>query len=328
MEIRKQRIGWIGPAFLILTVLSLPLFVKGYSIYIINLIGIYTLIGLGLNLLTGVCGQISIGHAAFFAIGAFSSAIFTVKFSIPFWFALPLAGITSSIIALIVGIPVLRLKMIFLAIATIGLGVMTNNMLYNWTSVSGGAVGINVPKPSLGGFVFQSDERFFYIISITVLILTLLYWHITRTRMGRAFLAIRESEIAASTMGIDVAKYKVIAFGLSAFYAGIAGSLVGHLAGYLSIETFEFFLSITFLAMVIIGGIASILGSFLGATFIVLLPEVLRDIPGAKDMQVLVYGLAMMIIMIYKPSGLANILLDIGGKIKAYVNPEKGPRRI
>lgn len=323
MGIRNLRKSAKWLVLLILIILGLPLFVKGYSIYILNLIGIYTLIGLGLNLLTGVCGQISIGHAAFFAIGAFASAIFTIKFGTSFWLALPFSGITSGIIALIVGIPVLRLKMIFLAIATIGLGVMTNNMLYNWTSVSGGAVGINVPKPSLGTFVFQSDESFFYIISSTVLILTLLYWHITRTRMGRAFLAIRESEIAASTMGIDVAKYKVIAFVLSAFYAGIAGSLVGHLAGYLSIETFEFFLSITFLAMVIIGGIASILGSFLGATFIVLLPELLRGIPGAKDIQVLVYGLAMMMIIIYKPSGLASILLDFGGKIKTYVNREK-----
>jgi branched-chain amino acid transport system permease protein len=309
-----KTLRWLVP--LIIVVLCLPLFIKGYSIYIMDLIGIYALIGLGLNLLTGVCGQISIGHSAFFAIGAFASAVFTAKFHIPFWFALPMAGMTSGIIALLVGIPVLRLKMIFLAIATIGLGVMTNNMLYNWEAVSGGAVGVNVPKPALGTLIFQSDERFFYIIVVTVFILTLLYAHITRTRMGRAFLAIRESDIAASTMGIHVAKYKVLAFIISAFYTGVAGSLVAHLTAYLSIEGFEFFLSITFLAMVIIGGIGTILGSFLGAVFIVLLPELFRDIPGAKDIQVLVFGLAMGLVVIFRPRGLASIFVDIAQWLK------------
>jgi branched-chain amino acid transport system permease protein len=317
----SKTLRWLLP--LMLVVLCLPLFIRGYSIYIINLIGIYALIGLGLNLLTGVCGQISIGHSAFFAMGAFASAVFTVKFGIPFWFALPLAGVTSGVIALLVGIPVLRLKMIFLAIATIGLGVMTNNLLYNWESISGGAVGINVPKPALGAFIFQSDERFYYIIVAIVLTLTLFYRHLMRTRMGRAFLAIRESDVAASTMGIHVAKYKVLAFVISAFYTGVAGSLVGHLAAYLSIEGFEFFLSITFLAMVIIGGIGTILGSFLGAVFIVLLPELFRDIPGAKDIQVLVFGLAMGLVVIFRPRGLASIFVDIAQWLKRYLKISK-----
>ncbi len=309
--------GSTWPYLLILIpIWCLPLFIKGYSIYLLNLLGIYVIIGLGLNLLTGKCGQISIGHSAFYAIGAFSSAFFTGSLHLPFYLAFLFGGMTSALIALIVGIPVLRLKKVFLAIATIGLGVMTNNILYNWTSFSGGAVGIPVAKPNLGAFVFNTDGRFFYITTITVFLLTLLYRHITGTRMGRAFLAIRESEIAASTMGIDVAKYKVVAFLLSAFYAGIAGSLVGALAGYLSIEAFEFFLSITFLAMIIIGGISSILGTFLGATYIILLPELLRDVPGAKDIQVLVYGLSMMLIIIYWPRGLASMIGNMVERVK------------
>ena len=313
-----RALRWLGP--LILVILCLPLLVKGYWIYRINLVGTYVLIALGLNFLLGYCGQISIGHAAFFALGAFTSASLTGKFGISFWIALPLSGVTAGVIAFLVGIPVLRLKFIFLAIATIGLNIMTTNILYNWTDMSGGYDGISVLKPTLGSYVFRSDASRFYIMVIIVIVLTWLFGNITRTKTGRAFLAIRESETAAATMGINVAKYKVLAFVLSAFYTGIAGSLYAHLTGYLASQSFDFFLSITFLAMIIIGGAASILGSFIGATFVVLLPEVLREVPGAKEIQILIYGLAMIVSVIFMPKGLASIWVDMGGRLKGLLN--------
>lgn len=295
---------WIFP-FIILG-LCLPLFLKGYYIYVINLLGIYILIAFGLNLLTGYCGQISIGHAAFLAMGAFASSVLTEKLGIPFWGALPLSGFIVAFVSFLVGIPVLRLRVIFLAIATIGLGIITNDVLYNLESISGAAKGVSLIKPSLGSFVFKNDEQFYYIILGVVILLTFLLLNITKSRIGRAFLAIRESERAASSVGINVSKYRMIAFMISAFYTGIAGSLYGHMIGYINISTFDITLSITFLVMIIIGGIASIPGSILGAAFVVLLPEALRDVPGAKEIQVFIYGALVIIFVIYLPGGLTQ----------------------
>ncbi len=309
MSRRRQ----LSIGILMVVVLSLPLLLKGYWIYTINLVGIYVLVALGLNVLSGYCGQMSVGHAAFFALGAFASAFFTGKIGVSFWIALPLSGVTASIIAVLVGIPVLRLKFIFLAIATIGLNIMTTNILFNWPYISGGYDGISVMRPSLGSFVFRTDQSRFYIVVVTVALLTLVFRNIIRTKAGRAFLAIRESETAAATMGINVAKYKVLAFAISAFYTGIAGSLFAHITGYLTVQVFDFFMSITFLAMIIVGGVGSILGSFMGGLFIVLLPELLRDVPGSKEIQILVYGLAMIAVVIFKPKGLASMLVDAEG---------------
>ncbi len=310
----------LSVAVLVLVVLGLSFFLTEYWLYILNLVGVYALVALGLNVLSGYCGQISVGHAAFFALGAFASAFFTGKLGISFWLALPLSGVVAGIIAFLVGIPVLRLKFIFLAIATIGLNIMTTNILFNWPYISGGYDGISVLRPSLGTYVFRTDASRFYIMVPTVLILTLLFRNIIRTRTGRAFLAIRESETAAVTMGINVTRYKVLALVISAFYAGIAGSLYAHLTGYLTIQVFDFFMSITFLAMIIVGGIGSILGSFMGALFIVLLPELLRDVPGSKELQILVFGLAMIAAVIFKPKGLASIVADGAGAAQKLFN--------
>lgn len=190
-------------AALVLVLLALPHFFKGYYIYVINLVGIYVLIALGLNLLTGYCGQLSLGHAAFFAMGSFTSAFLTSK-GLSFWVGLPTAGFAAGGLAFLVGIPVLRLRLIFLAIATVGLGIITHDVLYNLNGFTGGADGMVVPKPTLGPWVFKDDGSFFYIIAGVVLFLSILIWNISRTRAGRAFLAIRESERAATAAGIDV----------------------------------------------------------------------------------------------------------------------------
>lgn len=212
------RIWWV---VLMGILFALPLFFRGYYIYVIDLVGIYVVIGLGLNLLTGYCGQLSLGHAAFFALGAFTSAYLTIG-GVPFLVALPAAGAAGAVMAYLVGIPVLRLRLIFLAISTVGLGIITHDVLYNLKGFTGGADGMTVPKPKLGPLVFKSDESFFYIVAVVVIFLSFLLGNITRTKAGRAFLAIRESERAATAAGIDVQRYKMLAFVISAFYTGVA----------------------------------------------------------------------------------------------------------
>jgi branched-chain amino acid transport system permease protein len=301
----RRTMVWLIP--LCAFILGMPLFIGGYATYVMDMVGIYALAALGLNILSGYCGQISLGHAGFFAIGAFASAALGNIAGIPFWLAMPLSGIIASLIALMIGAPILRLKFIFLAITTIGFAIVTNNMLYSWKDISGGASGMAVPKATLGPLVLGTDQTFYYVIVIVVATLTLLFWNLSRSKTGRAFLAIRESETAAAVAGINVARYKVTAFVISAFYTGIAGSLLAYLVRYINIEVFDFLMSLTFIAMCIIGGVASIAGSFLGAAFIVLLPELLRGVPGAKDLQLLVYGLAMIIVIVVRPRGLASI---------------------
>ncbi|MBI4764184.1 MAG: branched-chain amino acid ABC transporter permease [Deltaproteobacteria bacterium] len=311
----------LRPLWLIITalLLCLPLFLKGYYVYVLNLMGIYFLVSLGLNLLTGYCGQISIGHAAFLAIGSFGSATMTQHFGLPFWFALPLSGLAGALFAFLVGIPVLRLRLIFLAIATICLGIITHDLFYTMESISGGANGIMVLKPAIGPFVFKSDKSFFYIVLVTAALITYLLWKIVRSKTGRAFLAIRESERAAAAIGINIQKYRMLAFVISGFYTGIAGSLYAHMVGYLNIATFEIFLSISFLFMIIIGGLASIPGSLLGAAFLVLVPEALRDVPGAKEIQVIIFGVLTIVFIIYLPGGLATA----GQKIKNWISAHR-----
>lgn len=233
-----------------------------------------------------------------------------------FLVALPAAGAAGAVMAYLVGIPVLRLRLIFLAISTVGLGIITHDVLYNLKGFTGGADGMTVPKPKLGPLVFKSDESFFYIVAVVVIFLSFLLGNITRTKAGRAFLAIRESERAATAAGIDVPRYKMLAFVISAFYTGVAGGLYAHLTAYINVTAFDILLSVTFLSMIIIGGVASIPGSILGAIFVVVVPEALRDVPGAKDIQALVYGLLMGFFIIFLPGGLVSGFSRLKGIFK------------
>ncbi len=294
-------------SFLILTIVALgvilPFFITDYHMAILNLILIYYIACIGLNIVSGDTGQVSLAHAGFMCIGAYSSSVLTDKLGISFWAALPLAGALSFLVGFSLGFPALRLGGLSLAIATFGFTLVVQLIAMQWTSMTGGVFGLFTSKPTLWGMEFDTDERYFYLVFAVAVILTLAAKNLLRGKTGRAFHALRDSEVAAQLMGINLSNYKTIAFGLSGFYAGIAGGLYAHFSGRISPEIFGIGLAINFLAMIIIGGMASVVGSFIGATFYTILPEALRV---TMEIQAIIFGLAVMFSLVYMPNGLAG----------------------
>jgi branched-chain amino acid transport system permease protein len=299
---RLQRLGLWGVAAVAL--LLLPQFVGGYPIYLASLVGVYALVAIGLNLLVGFSGQISLGHAGFFALGAYASALLASRGGLPFWLAIPVASVLTALIGALIAIPALRLKNLYLAIATLGFGVVVQKMIFEWRGLTGGGAGLEVAPAHLGSLSLAVEGRMYYVILLAVAFALWSSANLIRTRTGRAFVILRDSEIAAACVGINVARFKVIAFALSAFYTAAAGGLMANLVRYLNPESFNVNLSIMFLAMIVIGGLGSIRGALLGAAFYVIVPELFRDI---KDAPGLVFGVSLMLVMVLLPRGLASL---------------------
>src|SRR4051794_15013509 len=249
---------WLWLALLVLACLIVPAFLSSYMVYIVCLLAIYAIVAIGLNILMGYAGQISVGHTGFFAIGAYTSAIAMLRFDLPFWVALPLAGLVSGGIGFLLGIPALRLSGFYLAVATLGFGIAVPLVILNSESISGGHMGLNPPRPTAFGFQFASDLSYFYLtFGVLLLLLAVACWLLS-TKAGRAWVALRDSETAAQAMGINLSYYKTLAFAVSGFYTGIAGSLNGHLITSIHPEGYTFTQSIQFLTFIVVGGMASI----------------------------------------------------------------------
>jgi branched-chain amino acid transport system permease protein len=303
-ELIKKRKIWFGLSILIF--LLLPHFSGTYVLYLASLAGVYAIVSIGLNLLFGFTGLISIGHAAFLGTGAYTTAILLTRIApIPFPVILILSGLLASVFGLIVGLPALRLSGHTLAMATMGFGFVMEEVFLHWESLTKGALGITVPRVSIGPIHFATGISKYYLILVLVFLMILLARNILNSKTGRAFIAIRDHEIAAQTMGINLAWYKTISFVISAFYAGIAGSLYAILLSYINAESFHLMVSVLYLEMVIVGGIASILGSILGAIFLTVLPEIL----GAKYQlyQIIVQGLVLVLTLIFMPWGISGM---------------------
>jgi branched-chain amino acid transport system permease protein len=299
-------LGWIAA---LIVLLILPLFLGKYSVFLLSMLAIYALVSLGLNLLMGYTGQIACGHAGFLAIGAYVTAIVTANLEwLPCPITLLLAGTVSGLIGFLLGIPILRLKGFYIAMATLAFGVVISEVILQWSSLTGGDDGFSVPTARIGSFVFDSDFKLFYLIIPVTIIMTLLARNLVNGYIGRAFIALRESEVAAQTIGVDLAKYKTIAFGISAFYTGVAGGLFAYLITFLSPDAFTIELSIDFIAMIVIGGMGSILGSIIGAVILTGMQQVLA---GLLDLQVLIFGLSLIIFMIFMPRGIVGMLADL-----------------
>lgn len=294
----------LGIAALALVVAATALFGGGYFVYVLNLTGVFALVAIGLALLTGFSGQISLGHAGFFAIGAYASALLALKWGLPFWIAIPVAGAFATVIGALVALPALRLKNLYLAIATLGFGIVTQKMIFEWRTVTGGGGGLQVPTPMLFGLSLADGARMTGVIALALAAGTWGAYKLARGRTGRALTMLRESEIAAGCTGIHVARYKVIAFAVSAFYTAVAGGLYANLVRYINPESFNVNMSIMFLAMIVIGGMGSVGGALLGAAFYVIVPEALR---GFKDAPGLIFGLSLMLVVILLPGGLASL---------------------
>lgn len=295
-------------------------------LYLANLIGIYIIGAQGLNILTGYTGQISLGHGAFMGVGAYASAILTMKLGLSFWVALPLSGLITAAVGMFFGTPSLRLKGLYLAIATMAAQFIIQYAMRNWTSLTGGSDGMSVRPPVFFGLPLNNDRRYYFLIYVLVVLATLYTKNLTRTRPGRAFVAIRDRYLSAEVMGVNVWGYRILSFGVSSFMVGIAGSLWAHYVRVISDEHFTMGLSVHYLASIIIGGLGSVTGAIYGAIFMTLLPELLRIPERAlshvwenafmivNQLREGVFGLLVVLFIIFEPDGLAHRW----NKIKAY----------
>lgn len=299
---------WLG--LLLLGLVLLPVGLKGYTIYIISLAGANVLAAVGLNILMGYAGQVSIGQAAFLAIGGYTSALLMTKLGLAFWVAFPLAGLIAGSSGLILFIPALRLSAIYLAIATLGFGAAVQQLipLPYWSAILGGHEGIKVPRPHLGGFVFDTDLELYYLTMVIVLALLALSWNVARSYIGRAFIALRDKPAAAEALGINPTRYKAYAFFISAFLTGIAGALQAHIVGRISPGEFGLGKSIEIFAMMILGGMGSLPGSVLGAAFLTFLPHWLSE---AKQFYTFAYGAALVLVIIFMPYGVWGFFMRL-----------------
>ncbi|MCJ7509907.1 MAG: branched-chain amino acid ABC transporter permease [Dehalococcoidia bacterium] len=286
-------------------------------------VAVWVIVAVGLNILTGFNGQISLGHGAFVAIGAYTAAILMVDHGWPFWTTIIAGGVLAGGVGFLVGVPALRLTGPYLAMATLGLALATPQVLSKYEGLTHGNQGINVrpevpPPPAFikdwFGLSLSRDEWMWFLVLSIVLIMLVLALNIVRSRIGRAFVAIRDSEIAAQAMGISVPRYKTMAFAISAFYAGVAGGTYALVHEYIAPENFNITMSMNLLTTIVIGGLASILGSVLGAIGLVVVPElpelVFNRIPGVNipvELSWAFYGVVLILIMIFAPYGLAGL---------------------
>jgi branched-chain amino acid transport system permease protein len=303
------------------TLLAIPLVIGNpYYLHILSLTAIYAILGMGLNVVSGYTGQIAIGHAAYFAVGAYVSAISTLYFGVPFLGGLAAAIVSSAALGLLVGIPSLKLEGSYLGMATIGFGEIVRMVLVNWEDVTRGPVGISrIPYPEIAGFVFRSAEAKYYLVVGFFVLAFVLYRNLVSSHYGTRFVAVRDSAKAAAAMGIDVQRTKVIAFVFSTAFAGLAGSLYAHLSRYIAPDAFTLGESINILIVVVVGGMGTLLGPIIGALWFVYLRETLHVL---QDYSMLIYGLLVMVLMIFAPKGLMGWI----GQIVARARRERTRR--
>ncbi len=285
-----------------------------YVLTLLDLAGIYAIAVMGLGILLGFTGQMSLAQAAFLGIGAYTSGWFTTHLGWPVWPAMACAVLLSALVGLAVGYPCLRLSGHYLALATIGFGIITQLVLINWKDVTNGSDGMTgIPPPSIGPWTLDTYGTYYYLVLAAVLVCAYVAWRIKTTRVGRALHAIRENEIAARATGIDATRYKIIAFVLAGAYAGLAGSLLAHDIKFVSPDSYSFDQSVVFLVMLILGGSSSITGAIVGAVLLTMLPEVLRPL---KSSYIMVYGAAVIAMIIFMPQGLVGLLAALRAKFE------------
>ena len=303
-----DRESWLNIlifAVIIAVAAALPfLAANPYQVHILNLLGIYMLLNFGLNIAMGYCGQMNLALAAFWGVGAYASTLLTVDLGLSFWLALPISGLVTAILGALVGLPSLKVRSHYLAIVTIGLAGIINLVLVNEREITRGAIGItNVPSPSVFGFELNDGFRYYYFILVVVILGYLLARQIVNNRLGRNFVAIRDDHVAAQAMGIDIAYYQILAFAISGFYAGIAGSVYAHMINYVSPDIFGFHSMMFVLTMTLVGGLGSLNGSLIGS-LLAIVHEYLRQF---EDFQLVIYGAIVVLCVLFFPGGVVGL---------------------
>jgi branched-chain amino acid transport system permease protein len=314
MAIFPTKLHWGVLAIFLILLFACPLFTSDRMLTLLTMMGIAVISVHGLNILTGYCDQISIGHAGFMAVGGYTSAILCAKLGLPFWVTLPCGALAAGIAGLIFGLPSLKIKGFYLIMATIAAHFIIIWTIIQLRSVTGGVDGLSVPSPAIGGLMLSTKTNYFYLVMIIACVATLLAKNIVRTRAGRAFIAIRDNDLAAEVMGISLWSYKLQAFFIGCVYAGVAGALLIHYINFASTDQFPFFDSVWYLGMLIVGGMGSVTGAVFGAVALRLLDELVTMAgpvlsaavapQAAASLALISHGLVIIIFLIFEPRGL------------------------
>jgi branched-chain amino acid transport system permease protein len=318
---------WTVAAIAVLMFVVLPLTLHEYYLSILNLVSIAVIGAVGLNLLVGYTGQISVGHGAFMSVGAYTAANLVTRLDAPFWVALPAGGLMAAAAGAVVGIPSLRIKGLYLAIATLAGQLVIEWTINHVTWISGGVqASIEVPRPRFLGQAIATQREMYLFLLVFVVLALVAAMNLVRSRIGRAFVAIRDHDVAAEIIGIDIFRYKLLAFAISSFYAGVGGVLYTYYLGIANYEQFQITVSIDYLAMIIIGGLGSVLGSVLGAIFVTLLPIASRYVMEAfggflfseaavlniiPNLRLIMFGALIIVFLVAEPEGLNRLWRNI-----------------
>jgi branched-chain amino acid transport system permease protein len=318
---------WTVAAVIVLFAVVLPLVLDEYYLSVLNLVLIAIVGALGLNILVGYTGQISVGHAAFMSVGAYTAANLAVHLQLPFWVTLPAGGLMAALVGAVVGIPSLRIKGLYLAIATLASQLIIEWIINHTPAISGGAqASIEVARPVFMGHEIKTQGDLYYFLLFFAVFATLAALNIVRSRIGRAFVAIRDQDIAAEIIGINIFGYKLLSFAISSFYAGVCGVLYTYYFGIANYEAFQIGVSIDYLAMIIIGGLGSVLGTIFGAVFVTMLPIVLRlvmeplgglffdsgELSGMiASTRLILFGCLIIVFLVLEPEGLNRLWRNI-----------------
>lgn len=303
----RRLLLWVS----LLILFVLPPLLDTYFLYLLTLFASYVIAAAGLHLLMGLTGQISLAQAAFVGIGAYGTTLLMARAALPFWISLPLAAGVAALISLVIGLPALRVKGHYLALATLGFGQIIQLVFLHWDRLTNGPRGLQVPRPALGGYALSEVALAYLTLGVTVLLL-LAAWNLGRTKTGRALMAIRDNDLVAQAMGVNLAGYKLLAFALSAAYAAVSGGLYGTLVGFIDPLGFTLWESVQFLTMLVLGGMGSLSGAVIGAVLLSALPELLRWL---KEYKELFFSLILLGCFVFMPHGIRSALGVLAGRL-------------
>ena len=313
----KSKVTWTLTVMAMLLLLVMPQFLKNYGIYLLTYWLVFIVATMGLNLVVGYAGQKSLGHAAFFGIGAYTVAIL-MKAGFSFWIGLPAAALICFVVGLILGFPALRVQAIYLAFATLGFNTAIWLVMRNEEWLTGGTFGINnIARPSLFGYSLDGNLAYYYFVLAVTLVVASMLWGLLRSPWGKAFTALRDNPIRAESLGIDIRNYTLLSFAIGAACAGVAGALFASLVQFIEPTPFAVGASIMMYLMVVVGGAGYFLGPIVGAAVGVVLPEWLRDVPGVANWYLPMFGAAVILLMVWLPDGLLSIPYRLRDKKKA-----------